>query len=1387
MARYPSIIDYFNDKTPGWDKYSEEKGASELRNITNRGNLPSLINPPQVSNTLKTPLPQVNNTITTSKAKDDVKYDKFWSKFGLKVPDVMGGLKDKQNNEKNTADDFIQKYGYLPKNATKQQEQDYYNKFSSETGTRNINQTDKVFDKSRILSNISDAMAPMNKDSMDMLIQANAQMKGSKVGNTLTGLVGNVAGLAMNPGGGMNGKNLLNVTDDLVEGSVNRLAPNIGKFSSAVTKGAIDGGIGGALDSMRQNDIENIGQNVVYGAIGGGTLRGIAPTVGAINNKLTKGALNSVDGMFDIKAPDSGVYHSTEGNLKPKFEFKPKVQEVNLPEVKTPELPKYSNPKVRNVELDNAYKQYDNAVRAIQNEIGHYQGTDEEVINAMDKLGIDLFAITDNIKRLEEGQVKPTHSYYDMGRKAGVFDTVDKNNIRYLNQELHPKAFNDTIESIKNKPINNTIEDVKPTIQPIDEVKNTLKPKLIQEADGESLLYRSTVPQSRHATETMQKSNNILEEVKQELAKEDFSYEKTNNQQDYNNAVKFAESETAYNDYLRSSGTTHQDTANGIALIQKLQKDLTNVTDEATKKEILNRIVDTTKKLSGDLTNAGKTVQAAKIVNSLSPEGKLLSAQREIKNISDKIIKDKGINIDKEVNTGITEMRMINDEAIDIISKEIKPKTGDEIALDIDESFVKSTDKAIKQTLKDSNIDLNKLIKGHYASDTTNNLVDTLVSKGGYSEAEAKQVADYVYKRMDEITTDKKQKALENMLKTRKKSVKKTDFQRIIELSNMGAFTKDDMRQAIINKYKLPELTAEDSNFILTKMKELETVTDDRQRNIIQGEVKKLIDNKVPASMMDKVDSVRYLNMLLNPKSLIKNVAGNAINTTVGAGRDFIGSGIDKMLASKTGTRTTGNIDLKTFGNSAKKEFGNTIDDYKRGIDTSFGATKEGARGNALRDIPVLNKLEDFLKVGLQLGDRPFYEGARNNFLANYMKLNNINDITKIPNNVLEEAHNVGLEATYQQRTALGDWISQGKNSDSKVVSTAVKTLLPFSKTPSAILDTAINYTPVGAIKGGLKINKLLKNTDVENALNLQRKGVNELSSGILGTGMGIGGYALANAGLMTGDLSKDNETAALQRQTGMQPYALKVGDTYNSLSFAQPAASPLMVGADIAQNGVNPSMIGAAVNSITDNSYLSGLKNIASSLSNGDGWNEVPKAVASNFVSQLLPLNSLASNINKTIDPTMRDTYSQGFVDKNIKSAMAKYPGFAQLLEPATDTVGQEKTYNEGFGPVGGAINNFINPFNTTKFTPTDVEKKALDMYYKDGSTAQIPKYAPKTISYGKGKQYTPTAEENRLFNSMIANALKSAKNTPEDYQKAMTKASTEWRNKIKQKHNLK
>ena len=108
------------------------------------------------------------------------------------------------------------------------------------------------------------------------------------------------------------------------------------------------------------------------------------------------------------------------------------------------------------------------------------------------------------------------------------------------------------------------------------------------------------------------------------------------------------------------------------------------------------------------------------------------------------------------------------------------------------------------------------------------------------------------------------------------------------------------------------------------------------------------------------------ISMLLNPKTLNRNFLGNAVVLPVNVGSDFISSGVDKMIAKKTGVRTTGNINVKNYAKGFSKGLFESYDDFRRGINTREiqGNKFEIGEGKSFNDKGIgeaLNRLDNVL------------------------------------------------------------------------------------------------------------------------------------------------------------------------------------------------------------------------------------------------------------------------------------------------------------------------------------------------------------------------------------------------------------------------------------------
>lgn len=131
------------------------------------------------------------------------------------------------------------------------------------------------------------------------------------------------------------------------------------------------------------------------------------------------------------------------------------------------------------------------------------------------------------------------------------------------------------------------------------------------------------------------------------------------------------------------------------------------------------------------------------------------------------------------------------------------------------------------------------------------------------------------------------------------------------------------------------ELTPEETAFIMNNIQEAQTLeSDSRERAIKLGEIQKVMKDKLPPDKGAGIKAWMRISMLFNPKTQVRNVAGNAIIAPVNAVSDIVSAGVDKVLSKKTGVRTTGVPNLKSMIKGAGKGLYNSYDDFKRDINT---------------------------------------------------------------------------------------------------------------------------------------------------------------------------------------------------------------------------------------------------------------------------------------------------------------------------------------------------------------------------------------------------------------------------------------------------------------------
>lgn len=532
------------------------------------------------------------------------------------------------------------------------------------------------------------------------------------------------------------------------------------------------------------------------------------------------------------------------------------------------------------------------------------------------------------------------------------------------------------------------------------------------------------------------------------------------------------------------------------------------------------------------------------------------------------------------------------------------------------------------------------------------------------------------------------------------------------------------------------QLTPEDMQFIEQKISAAQQLPEGRDKDIQIAQISARIQKKIPPSLGRSFKSFTRINMLLNPKTNVRNILGNTIFAPFFFARDFIGSGLDKAISAKTGVRTTGNS-LSGVGKAFKRGAIESYEDFRLNINTRKYADRfEVKRGTDDLNTPyysfndntkigrALNTLDRLTSFALDAGDRPYFEGWFVKSLNNQMRLNNVTEPTA---DMIEIATNDALQATWQDTNTFTKTASAVRRLFNGGRSYGFGDFVaPFIQTPANLTKAVVDFSPVGLTKA-LTADAWKFRAAVRNGTNtpqMQRNLVKNIGAGVAGTLLMAFATGLAYAGVTTGEGDEDKDVASFERNVlGIRPFSVKVGDKSYAYDWAQPLAGHLAIGAQVSKDikaGTDTfqtilSGLGALGDTIMGQGFLQGMKNLFSS--DDIMGNVIDIALA----EPLKYLPQFGAQIAALGDDTARTTYAYKDPLSTLKNQIAlKVPGARNTLLPSVDTLGRDVKADNS------VWNVMFNPALNSSANPTAASEEMYRVYQQTGDKGVIPKVAP-------------------------------------------------------------
>ena len=525
-------------------------------------------------------------------------------------------------------------------------------------------------------------------------------------------------------------------------------------------------------------------------------------------------------------------------------------------------------------------------------------------------------------------------------------------------------------------------------------------------------------------------------------------------------------------------------------------------------------------------------------------------------------------------------------------------------------------------------------------------------------------------------------------------------------------------------------------------VREFQNQTDQTGRDQVMEKIYQNVADQVPSSWRDKWNAWRYMAMLANPRTHIRNFFGNLLFQPFRIIKDKVASGVEGLVGavnpnfqktkSFAASPSLYKAAWKDWKNVKEVLSGNKYDDIR----SEINSRRTIFRSKSARPLELVRRGNSAV---LEAEDAIFKRLTYTDALAGYLHANGVTAEQlangEVNSDLLTKARDYAgqeaLKATYQDRNQFSDLISRRFQEDttaSKAANTAIDAVLPFRRPPANILVRGFEYSPLGLAKSLTADLVQVKQGKMSGA-----QAIDNIAAGLTGSALfGLGMYLLSE-GLVTSGGSDDEEQEDLNALTGKQNYALNLpGGGSVTLDWLAPEALPFFMGVEfmeaLGEGGFDLETITDALSSISEPmlelSMLQSLNDLIDSVSFAESSEKMVSMAGSALVSYL---TQAIPTLGGQIERTSESDRMSSFTDRNspiprdlqyaLSRASARLPGDYQQI-PYIDAWG--RTESNG-GPFERAFNNFLNPAytSTTNITAADEEiQRLLDA----GQTGVVP-----------------------------------------------------------------
>lgn len=404
---------------------------------------------------------------------------------------------------------------------------------------------------------------------------------------------------------------------------------------------------------------------------------------------------------------------------------------------------------------------------------------------------------------------------------------------------------------------------------------------------------------------------------------------------------------------------------------------------------------------------------------------------------------------------------------------------------------------------------------------------------------------------------------------------------------------------------------------------------DVNSKQFVEGQLEayRLLANElIPnATFLEKFEAWRYLAMLGNPKTMLRNTIGNltfggvtGISNSLAA---IAEAGVDKAAKAlgKEGIQRTKSIlnpftdiDLikmcaedadasryrQIIGSKYEKMDKSVLRQSKSVFNTKAAQLYEKLTDAGISDYNAVKSkystsLAGYLKANgmdesiFKAEDQlaRLKESSKTTLLSDAQRAEmnkltkEVAELNKARDYALKQAEYATFHEDNKIAKTLTEWSRTSKEKGTGIGNILIEGMIPFKKTPANVLKSGLEYSPLGAVDSIRRTGKLIYENTGKRASELadvykNRAGkdvARTLASDVIeswartltGTGLTALGFYLHNKGIIH---SSDADTKYQDQLEGHQNYAIEINGKSYTVDWAAPSVMPLMVGAELSK-----------------------------------------------------------------------------------------------------------------------------------------------------------------------------------------------------------------------------